>query len=122
MQFAISCLFVRDGHTRRKELRVQHLEYMIGALPYTRFGGGLLDGDGSTAIGMLVVIDVADRREAEAFIAGEPYCRAGLFESIAITRVRQMTPPMEPTVLLQELERELRDRGEARRSPGGAED
>ena len=44
-----------------------------------------LDDDGGM-IGSLVVLDVADRAAAEAWAAGDPYARAGLFARVEIRR------------------------------------
>ena len=40
--------------------------------------------------GSLLILDVADRAEAEAFAAGDPYAKAGLFESAVIRPFRQV--------------------------------
>ncbi len=40
--------------------------------------------------GSLLVIDVADRAEAEALVATDPYVKAGLFESSVIRPFRQV--------------------------------
>jgi uncharacterized protein YciI len=51
--------------------------------------GGLLDTDGRPS-GSLLVIDVADRAEAEGFAEVDPYNKAGLFESVIIRPYRQV--------------------------------
>jgi uncharacterized protein YciI len=38
--------------------------------------------------GSLLVVEAADRAEAEAFAAADPYAKAGLFESVAIRPFR----------------------------------
>jgi uncharacterized protein YciI len=35
------------------------------------------------------ILDVEDRAAAEEFIANDPFCEAGLFESVTITRWRK---------------------------------
>ncbi len=52
-------------------------------------GGALLDAEGKPC-GSLLVVDVADRAAAEALAAGDPYAKAGLFESTVIRPFRQV--------------------------------
>jgi uncharacterized protein YciI len=47
----------------------------------------VLDPEGKPC-GSLLVVDVADRRAAETFAAGDPYAQAGLFESVVIRPFR----------------------------------
>ena len=47
----------------------------------------LLDADGDPC-GSLLIIDVADRADAEGFAAGDPYANAGLFESVILRPYR----------------------------------
>ena len=51
--------------------------------------GPLLDVDGRPS-GSLLVIDVNDRAEAEGFAAGDPYAKAGLFESTIVRPFREV--------------------------------
>ena len=50
-------------------------------------GGALMDPEGKAA-GTMIVIDLPDRAAAEAFAAGDPYAKAGLFESTIIRPFR----------------------------------
>ena len=43
--------------------------------------------------GALLVVDCATREEAEAFIAADPFHRAGVYESVAVRAFRQVFPP-----------------------------
>jgi uncharacterized protein YciI len=108
MVYVILCRYRPGGAEARFAIRARHLEYMIAALPRTVAGGGLLD-EGGSAVGMLVMIDVADREPAERFVAAEPYNAAGLFESVQITPIRLMTPEPELDFLVAELHRQWLD-------------
>ena len=61
-------------------------------------GGGLLAEDGETRTGSVFVINVPDRKAAEAFSAEEPFRKAGLFRTVKITRMRrgQWNPEAAP--------------------------
>ncbi|TCO73401.1 YciI family protein [Rhodovulum euryhalinum] len=80
--FALIC---RDkpGHLdTRKANRDAHLAY-IAETGVVAQAGPFLDGAGQMC-GSLVILDVTDRAAAEAWAAGDPYARAGLFDSVAI--------------------------------------
>ena len=43
-------------------------------------------------VGSLLILDLADQAAADAFAAGDPYARAGLFESVTIHPWRKVLP------------------------------
>ena len=49
-----------------------------------------LNDDGSVGTGGIIILDTDDREEAELFAANDPYTKAGLFESVEITRWRKV--------------------------------
>lgn len=78
---------LRDATTEaHREFVGQHLDSMF-------MGGPLLSDDGTTNVGSLMVMDFPDRAAAAAFIAQEPYNRAGLFESVTIRAFHAVVPP-----------------------------
>ena len=92
MPFAIYC---RDkpGHAAvRAENRAAHLEYIDGFADRVIVAGPLLDEAGTGMIGSLLLMDFASRAEAEAFAAGDPYAKAGLFESVTVMPWKQVRP------------------------------
>ncbi|MEL6550816.1 MAG: YciI family protein [Pseudomonadota bacterium] len=66
----------------RMENRPAHVEY-LKSTPAVRMAGPLLDADGAMA-GSLIILEVNDFAEAEAFAANDPYAKAGLFESVRL--------------------------------------
>lgn len=66
----------------RLDNRDAHLAYIqeTGAVSQA---GPLLSADGDM-IGSLVVLDVEDMAAAEAWVAGDPYGRAGLFDTVEL--------------------------------------
>jgi uncharacterized protein YciI len=87
-----------DGTSIRESTRAAHLAYLDKHKDILVLGGALLDEDGSTRTGSVLVINVPSRQAAEAFSAGEPFRRAGLFRSVKITRMRrgQWNPEAAP--------------------------
>lgn len=75
----------------RAAVRPQHLAYLEAALPHVVVAGPLLDDDGQP-IGSMLLMDFPDRKAAVAFAADDPYAKAGLFASVAVTSWRQVFP------------------------------
>ncbi|EME67719.1 YciI-like protein [Paramagnetospirillum caucaseum] len=83
----------KPGHLQtRLDNRAAHLEYAKGFGAKVVIGGPLLSDDGQTMIGSAFVFDTDDRAELDAFLAGDPYGKAGLFESVTVTRYRKVLP------------------------------
>lgn len=87
MLFALICTDKPDAFDQRMATRPAHLAYLESRMGELVQAGALLDADGKPR-GSLLVIDVADRPAAEAFAAGDPYAKAGVFESAVIRPFR----------------------------------
>jgi uncharacterized protein YciI len=87
MLFSLSCTDKPGSLDLRMSTRPTHLDYLNANVGKLVLGGPVLDADGKPC-GSLLVIDVADRAAAEAFAAGDPYAKAGLFESTVIRPFR----------------------------------
>lgn len=72
----------------RTETRPDHVAY-LKASPAVERAGPLLDGDGQMC-GSLIILNVADRAEAETWVAGDPYGKAGLFASVELIAWNQV--------------------------------
>ena len=80
MQFVIHCHDRPDSGARRAALRDAHLDYLRSRNDIMVARGPLLDDDGVKTIGGVLILDVANKVEAEAFWADEPFNRAGVYE------------------------------------------
>jgi uncharacterized protein YciI len=87
MLFALICTDRPGALDTRMATRPSHLAYLETFQDKLVHAGALLDTDGRPC-GSLLVIDVADRAEAEGFAAADPYAKAGLFESTIIRPFR----------------------------------
>ncbi len=76
------------GHVRA-EWRAEHIEYLDNNRHKLLAAGALIDDDGSGGHGGAIILDTDDREEAGDFIANDPFSRAGLFESVSVTRWRK---------------------------------
>lgn len=87
MLFAIICTDRPASLDVRLATRAAHIAYLTTYADRVVQGGPLLDVEGRPC-GSLLLVDVADRAAAEGFAAGDPYGRAGLFESTIIRAFR----------------------------------
>jgi len=92
MLFVLYCLD-KPGHSEvRAANRPDHLDYLKSKLDSIVIAGPLLGDDGESVVGSLLVIEAADSAGAKAFAAGDPYTKAGLFESVAIKPYKKVLP------------------------------
>jgi uncharacterized protein YciI len=77
--------------TRRLEVRPEHKAYLAAVADRIAFAGPLLDDDGAMT-GSLLVIDFADRAAALAWLAAEPFTRAGVYDTSEIRAFRNLWP------------------------------
>jgi uncharacterized protein len=80
MQFVIHCHDKPGGGARRAPLREAHLDYLSVHKGIIVAGGPLLDDEGVQTIGSVLILDVADKAQADAFWADEPFNRAGVYD------------------------------------------
>ena len=90
--FIITCIDKPDSLPIRLANREAHLAYARGWGDRMLVGGPLLSDDGETMRGSMLILDVADRAEADAFLAGDPYGQAGLFQSVSVQRYNKVLP------------------------------
>ena len=82
MLYALICDDRPGALEVRKANRAAHLDY-IRETGVVAQAGPFLDPEGAM-VGSLVILDVADRAAAEAWAAGDPYAKAGLFAKVEI--------------------------------------
>jgi uncharacterized protein YciI len=80
--FVLVCIDKPDSLALRMATREAHFAYAT-AQGVVRLAGPFLDERGDMA-GSLLIVEVEDRTAAEAFAAGDPYGKAGLFERVEI--------------------------------------
>lgn len=68
-----------DSAALRARVRPEHKAFLGHVAEHIAFAGPLLSDDGVTMLGSLLVIDFADRAAALAWLAQEPFTRAGLY-------------------------------------------
>jgi uncharacterized protein len=79
MLYAFHLLDKPGALAKRLEIRPQHKAYLAAKAEQIAFAGPLLAYDGQAMIGSLLVIDFPSREAAQAWIAEEPFTRAGVY-------------------------------------------
>jgi uncharacterized protein YciI len=77
-----------DGTSIRVEVREAHRAYIRVPTADCRVvaGGPLVDDHGDAMFGTLLVLEASDRSAAQAFLDGDPYARARLFDRTDLDR------------------------------------
>ena len=73
----------------RTKTRPAPLEYLDANKHMILAAGALLEDDGTGGTGSLYILDTDERKEAEAFLKGDPFDQVGLFGEVKISRWRK---------------------------------
>jgi hypothetical protein len=73
----------------RAATRPAHLEYLTANQNLLLAAGALINDDGTGGNGGILLIDTDERAVAERFINQDPFTKAGLFQTITVTRWRK---------------------------------
>ena len=73
----------------RNKVRGEHLEYLEANKAKLLAAGAMIEDDGTGGYGGVLIVDTDDRATAEAFIENDPFTKAGLFESVTVSRWRK---------------------------------
>ncbi|HJN23461.1 MAG: YciI family protein [Rhodospirillales bacterium] len=76
----------------RKDHREAHMAYLHSFNENIVMAGPLLADNESYSVGSLFVLDFPDRTHVEAFTGGDPFNKAGIFESVVIRPYKQIVP------------------------------
>ena len=82
MRFAVICLDKPGALTIRMETRAAHLAY-LQSTGVVEMAGPFLD-DAGQLTGSLLILQLESLAAAQAWAAGDPYGRAGLFASVSV--------------------------------------
>lgn len=91
MFFVLHCFDKADHLQVRMDNRPAHVEYLKSFGEKLHAAGPTLDEQGNMN-GSVVILDLADKAEAEAFAAGDPYAKAGLFQQVIISPWKKVLP------------------------------
>jgi uncharacterized protein YciI len=89
MLFVATCTDKPDSVGKRMEARPAHLAYLASLGARVRVGGALLDAEGQTPLGSLIVFEAANEAEVRALLSLDPYVKADLFAAVDLKPWRQ---------------------------------
>ena len=89
MAYAIITMDKPGSLEKRMAARDEHLSYLDSHAAHLLAAGAQISDDGTGGHGGVIIYDTDDRAVAQAFIDGDPFTKAGLFESIIVTRWRK---------------------------------
>ena len=84
MIFSFILIDKPDAGDLRQRIRPEHKAYLAGVAERMAFAGPLEADDGQAMLGSLLAIDFPSRDAAHAWLADEPFTRAGLYASVTI--------------------------------------
>jgi uncharacterized protein YciI len=87
--YAIQTVDKPEAGALRAKARDEHLKYLDANLHRLLAAGAVINDDGSGGHGGILIVDTEVRKEAEDFIAGDPFTKAGLFAKVTVTRWRK---------------------------------
>lgn len=76
----------------RQRVRPEHKAYLAAVADRIAFAGPLTHDDGVAMIGSLLAIDFPTREAAMAWLAGEPFTRAGLYAGVEVQAFVNLWP------------------------------
>jgi uncharacterized protein YciI len=92
MIYVLRLLDKPDGATLRQQVRPEHKAYLGAVADRIAFAGPLTLDDGVTMIGSLLAIDFESRDAAHAWLADEPFTRAGLYDNAEVHAFTNLWP------------------------------
>jgi uncharacterized protein len=89
MLFLAICKDKPNGLDLRLERRPAHLDYLNSLGPKVKIGGALLGSDLKTPGGSMLIYEAETMEDVMTLVAGDPYAKASLFETVTVTPWRQ---------------------------------
>lgn len=84
MLFAFILIDKPERGALRQRVRPEHKAYLGAVADRMAFAGPFTHDDGQTMLGSLLVIDFPSRDAAHAWLADEPFTKAGLYASTTV--------------------------------------
>ena len=84
MHYVVHCLDHDGAVQTRLDNYEAHKAYLASATVRTVMSGPLLAEDGETMIGSCFVLEAESRAQVEAFNAGDPFAKVGLWKQVSI--------------------------------------
>ena len=90
--FVVHCQDKPGAQQIRLDNRAAHLEFLKANIERVVMAGPVQTDDRTGMVGSVLVLDFADRAELDAFLAGDPYAKAGLFAAVTVLPYKKVLP------------------------------
>ena len=87
MFWAISRTAAADFAEKREAGLQPHIDYLHSRKDILVISGATKSDDGKQYVGSVLIVNVKSRAEAQAFVDGDPFTKAGMFAGVSITRM-----------------------------------
>ena len=89
MLWAISRVAAPNFAANREKNLQPHIDYLKSQKRILVLSGATTSDDGNDFVGSMLIVNVASRADAQAFVDGDPFTKAGMFKNVTITRMRK---------------------------------
>lgn len=90
--FVVHCQDKPGATQIRLDNRAAHLDFLKANLAKVVMAGPVQTDDRSGMVGSVLVLDFAERAELDAFLAQDPYAKAGLFAAVTVLPYKKVLP------------------------------
>lgn len=90
--FVVHCKDKPGALQIRLDNRAAHLEFLNANIAHVVAAGPVQNDDRTGMVGSVLILDFAERSALDAFLAEDPYARAGLFESVTVLPWKKVLP------------------------------
>jgi len=90
--YALLCFDRPDSAPLREQHRAAHQKFLDENSKKILFGGPLKNAPEGPSTGALIVVDCATRKDAEAFVAADPFYKGGVYESVVVRAFKKVFP------------------------------
>ncbi|SCA56185.1 YCII-related [Candidatus Terasakiella magnetica] len=92
MLYVIKCVDKADHLQVRLDNRAAHVEYLKSYGEKLFAAGPTLTEEDEAMNGSVVILDLENKAEAQEFCDNDPYAKAGLFDSVTISKWKKVLP------------------------------
>ena len=90
--FVVHCQDKPGALQIRLDNRAAHLEFLKANIAKIVMAGPVQTDDRTGMVGSVLVLDFLERAELDAFLANDPYAKAGLFAAVTVLPYKKVLP------------------------------
>ncbi|MBX9634402.1 MAG: YciI family protein [Magnetospirillum sp.] len=90
--FVVHCQDKPGALQIRLDNRAAHLDFLKANMEKVVMAGPVQTDDRTGMVGSVLVLDFVERAELDAFLANDPYAKAGLFAAVTVLPYKKVLP------------------------------